>query len=155
MAMETPLALIALFSLALALGGMVFFATVVAPIVFTRLTFEEAGQFIRAIFPHYYLWVLACSAAAAVALFPLAKEAAGIMAASAGLTLWLRQVLMPRINHASDLAQAGLAQAGLAQAGDAAAKREFDRLHKLSVVANLVQILAIGAVLAMFGIGAS
>jgi len=143
MAMETSLALIALFSLSLALGGMVFFATVVAPIVFTRLTFEVAGQFIRAIFPHYYLWVLACSAAAAVALFPLAKEAAGIMAASAGLTFWLRQVLMPRINRASDVAKAG----------DATAKLEFDRMHKLSVVANFVQILAIGAVLAMFGVG--
>jgi hypothetical protein len=142
--METTLAVIALFSLALALGGMAFFAAVVAPLVFTRLPFEHAGRFIRAMFPHYYLWVLATSAAAAVALFPLAKEAAGIMAASAGLTLWLRQVLMRRINHASDLAQAG----------DAAAKREFDRMHRLSVGANLVQMVAIGAVLAMFAVGA-
>lgn len=141
--METTLALIALFSLSLALGGMVFFAAVVAPMVFTKLPFEHAGRFIRALFPNYYLWVLACSAAAAVALFPLAKEAAGIMAASAGLTFWLRQVLMIRINRASDLAQAG----------DAAAKREFDRMHRLSVIANLVQMVAIAAVLAMFAVG--
>jgi len=141
--METTLALIALFSLALAFGGMMFFAAVVAPLVFSRLPFEYAGRFTRAIFPYYYLWVLACSAAAAVALFPLAKEAAGIMTASAGLTLWLRQVLMRRINIASDLSQAG----------DVQAKTAFDRMHKLSVVANLVQMVAIGAVLAMFAVG--
>lgn len=142
--MESIPALAALFSLALLFGGMVFFAAVVAPLVFTRLPFDVAGRFIRQVFPVYYLWVLGCSAAAAVALFPLSKPAAGIMAAVAGLAVWLRQGLMPQINALSDRAQA---------TGDAAAKRGFDRMHRVSVVANLLQLLAAGAVLAMFGVG--
>jgi len=141
--METALALIALLSLSLMLGGKVFFAAIVAPLVFTRLPFEQAGRFIRAMFPVYYVYVLATSAAASVALFPLAKEASGIMAVCAGVTLWLRQVLMGRINRASDLAQAG----------DAAAKRAFDRMHRISVVINVLQMVAAAAVLAMFAAG--
>ena len=142
--MDTTLALIALFSLALLLGGMVFFAAVVAPLVFSRLPFAVAGPFIRGLFPFYYLWVLALSAAAAVALLPFAPGAAGIMAASAATAVWLRQWLMPSINGLSDAAQAG----------DGEAKRLFDRMHRLSVVANLLQMVAAGAVLAMFAAGA-
>jgi uncharacterized membrane protein len=134
------LALIALFALALLLGGMLFFAVLVAPVVFRALPPEPAGRFLRTLFPRYYLWVLACSAAAAVALFPLSKADAGIMAVVAGLGFWLRQVLMPRINALSDAAKAG----------DAAAQRGFDRAHRLSVAANLLQMGAAAAVLAAF-----
>ncbi len=136
----TALALIALFATALLLGGMAFFAALVAPIVFRVLPAEPAGRFIRALFPRYYLWVLATAAAAAVALFPLSKPDAGIMAAVAGMAFWLRQSLMPRINALSDLAKAG----------DAEAQRGFDRAHRLSVAANLLQMLAAAGVLAGF-----
>jgi hypothetical protein len=134
------LALIALFAVALLLGGMAFFAALVAPVVFRVLPAEPAGRFIRALFPRYYLWVLATAAAAAVALFPLSKPDAGIMAAVAGMAFWLRQSLMPRINALSDLAKAG----------DAEAQRGFDRAHRLSVIANLLQMLAAAGVLAGF-----
>jgi len=136
----TVLAVIALFSLALLLGGMVFFAALIAPLVFRVLPADHGGRFIRTLFPRYYLWVLACSAAAAVSLFPLSKPDAGIMAVVAGLAWWLRQSLMPRINALSDLAKAG----------DADAQKGFDRAHKLSVVANLLQMIAAAAVLAGF-----
>ncbi len=135
--MDTFLALLALFSLALLFGGMGFFALVMAPLVFTRLPMAVAGPFIRQVFPVYYLWVGALSAAAAVALFPLSHPAAGIMAACAGMAWWLRQGLMPRINALSD-------------AGETVA---FNRMHRLSVIANGLQLLAAGAVLAMFAAG--
>lgn len=134
------LALAALFATALLFGGMAFFAALVAPIVFRALPPDLAGRFLRALFPRYYLWVLATAAAAAVALFPLSKPDAGIMAAIAGLAVWLRQVLMPRINALSDAAKAGDAEAG----------RGFDRAHRLSVAANLAQMLAAATVLAGF-----
>ncbi len=134
------LALIALFALALLLGGMVFFAALVAPLVFTALPADHAGRLIRAIFPRYYIWVVGCAAAAAVALFPLSKPDAGIMAVVAGLGYWLRQALMPRINALSDRVRAG----------DATAKRGFDRGHRLSVIANLLQMIATAVVLAGF-----
>jgi hypothetical protein len=123
---------IALLATALLLGGMVFFAVAVAPLVFTRLPPEWSGRFIRQVFPVYYLWVLGMSAAAAVALLPLRHWDAVAMAVVAGTTAWLRQGLMPRINALSDAAQAG----------DAAAKDRFARAHRLSVILNTVQMLA-------------
>jgi hypothetical protein len=136
----TLLALLALLATALLLGGMVFFAALVAPLVFRALPAEPAQRFLRALFPLYYLWVLGCSAAAAVALFPLSKPDSGVMAVVAALALWLRQALMPRVNALSDRARAG----------DAAAKRHFARTHRLSVFANLLQMLAAAVVLAGF-----
>ncbi len=136
----TALAALALFATALLLGGMAFFAALVAPLVFRVLDAEAGGRFIRALFPGYYLWVAGCAGAASVALLPLSKPDAGLMAAVAGLAIWLRQVLMPRINGLSDRAKAG----------DMAAKPAFDRAHKLSVAANLLQMIAAGVVLAGF-----
>lgn len=129
---------IALCVLALLFGGMAFFAAVVAPLVFTRLPAEVAGRFIRQVFPVYYLWVLGTAAAGAVALLPLRPWDAAAAALVAASTWWLRQRLMPRINALSDAAQAG----------DAAARRGFDRAHRLSVVINVVQMLvALGLLL--------
>ena len=134
------LSAIALLALALLFGGMVFFAAAVAPLVFTRLPAEWSGRFIRQVFPVYYLWVIGCAGAAAVALLPLRPVDAAVLAAVAGLGAWLRQGLMPRINRLSDAAQAG----------DAAAKRGFDAAHRLSVWLNLGQMLAAAAVLLRF-----
>jgi len=136
----TALALIALFALALLLGGMVFFAALVAPLVFRVLPGEPGTRLIRAIFPRYYLWVASCAGAAAVALFPLSKPDAGVMAVVAGLAVWLRQMLMPRVNALSDRARAG----------DEEARRAFVRDHRFSVAANLLQMVAAAAVLAGF-----
>lgn len=134
------IALLALFATALLLGGMVFFAALVAPLIFTRLPADQAGRLIREIFPRYYLWLMGCAGAACVALFPFSKPDAGIMAAVAGLAFWLRQVLMPRINALSDRAKAG----------EPEAERAFSRAHRLSVIANLLQMIAAAVVLAGF-----
>jgi hypothetical protein len=136
----TALLLLALLAVSLLLGGMAFFAAVIAPTVFRILPAEPAGRFIRAVFPTYYLWVLGTAGAAAFALLPLSLPDAAIMAAVAGLALWLRQVLMPRINALSDRVKAG----------DAEASRPFDRAHRLSVYANLLQMAAAAVVLAGF-----
>jgi len=132
---------VALLAFALHLGGMVFFAAVVAPLVFTRLPPEHAGPFIRQIFPIYYLWVGATAAVAAIAILLSRPIEAAVLVASAAITAWLRQVLMPRINRASDAVQAG----------DASAKAVFDRGHRLSVIINLVQLVAAAVVLVRFG----
>jgi len=131
---------LALFATASLFGAMGFFAAGVAPIVFRVLDAEAGGRFLRALFPIYYLWLLATSAAAATALVPLSPVDAGMMAVVAGLTFWLRQSLMPRINALSDRAKAG----------EAAAKRAFDRAHRLSVILNLLQMIVAGVVLARF-----
>ena len=68
--LQVMINLVAVFALALLFGGMIFFAAVVAPLVFTRLPAEHAGRFIRAFFPVYYLYVLISSTVAAIALVP-------------------------------------------------------------------------------------
>lgn len=136
----TILATLALIATALCLGGMILFTIVIAPTIHRALPRETAGQFLRVLFPAYHLFVFATAAGAAVALIPLSGTAAGIMAALAGLAIWSRQVLTPRINALGEQRAAG----------DADAARRFSRLHRLSVIANIMMMAAGMAVLAGF-----
>ena len=133
--------LIALFAMALLLGGMVFFSAVVAPLVFMRLPADHAGRFIRALFPFYYLFVLVSAALGACAMAWVDPAAAVVLAAIALITLWLRQGLMVRINRLSDALRNGAPTV----------RRGFDRAHRLSVLVNMAQILAAGWCLARLG----
>ena len=124
-------------------GGMVFFAFVYAPLVFWKLEASAAGQFIRQVFPVYYLAMGVTSAIAAAALAlgsthtrvdtaALALVCAGFWAA--------RQLLMPIINRTRD--------ANLT--GDARAGRQFKRLHGVSVLINAIQVVIVLVVLLRF-----
>ena len=119
----------------LLLGGMLFFPIVVAPIVFMSLPEAQAGFFLRAMFPRYYVFMIVLSLAAST-MYQLSEGAvvsvAALVCFGVGLsTLWVRQGLLPRINAARDAQLAGDANAGKA----------FDRGHKLSVAINIVQLV--------------
>ena len=126
------LAVTALLATAGVFGAMLFFSSVVAPLVFIRLEAATAGRFIRGLFPWYYLFVLCLAAIAAAAIAAVDPVVASIMAAVALGALVARQVLMPQINRDRDRALAG----------DAKADRRFGRLHRLSVWINAAQIVA-------------
>lgn len=128
--------IVASLALALLLGGMVFFAAVVAPNVFTRLPMAQAGPFIRVLFPWYYRYLAVTAGLCSAALSLERPVDAGIMAIVALITLWLMYGLMPAINRQSDRLQAG----------DKSAKRGFDRGHRLSVFVNVLQLVASVAV---------
>jgi hypothetical protein len=115
------------------LGAMLFFAGIVAPMVFTHFPEEEAGAFIRRLFPRYYDVLAIVSALAAV--LALGTLEGVIMAAVAALFVVSRFWLMPRINAARD-------------AGAAAAQR-FESLHRASVIINLAQMLALVVVMVL------
>ncbi|MGF1550959.1 MAG: DUF4149 domain-containing protein [Paracoccaceae bacterium] len=133
--------IVALYALALAFGGMLFFSGLFSPLIFAKLPIATAGPFLRQVFPWYFLAVAAILAVAAVAFLAAGAEGWGlVLVAMAALGVVNRQVLMPRIN---DLRDAQLA-------GDAAAGKGFDRLHKASVAINLVQLLVAGAALTAF-----
>ena len=134
------LSAVALLAAALLLGGMAFFAAVLAPLVFTALPADASGPFIRRVFPAYYLWVTASAAVGALCLLPLRLPDAAALGLVAASTVWLRQGLMPRVNALSDAAQAG----------DAAAKAGFARAHQLSVLVNVAQMLVALVVLLRF-----
>jgi hypothetical protein len=123
------------FALGVLLGGMGLFSFMVAPTAFRALAEADAGRFVRAFFPHYYLFVIALSALSAVALVGAHPPLTALLLACAALGLLARQVLMPRINALRDRSVTG----------DAQAKRWFGRLHGASMVINLVQIVAVVA----------
>ena len=59
--------------LAISLGMMIFFSFVLAPMIFKILDPENAGKFVRKIFPYYYFDLLAPSnLKVSLLLFPLA-----------------------------------------------------------------------------------
>ena len=132
-----------LVAVAAVFGGMAFFAFVFAPLVFIKLGTEGGGRFIREVFPVYYVAMGAVSIAAAV-LLAFASAARGAdapaMVCIGVVFLLARFVLLPAINRNRDAGQAG----------DGAARRRFDRLHRLSVGVNLVQMLAVLVVLVRY-----
>lgn len=118
-------------------GSMLFFAFVVAPTVFRALPGEQAGPFLRALFPRYYLWGLV-AALLATLLAQFAGAGVPVVAACATVTVlfvFARQTLMPAINRAR------LRQLD----GDAAAAARFRRLHGFSVLVNGLQLLLLAA----------
>ncbi len=121
------------------LGSMIFFAAVTAPAVFKFLPADVAGQYLRGVFPRYYLWGAVCAAVAAILSLPVSLIPGGLLLAVALAFLGVRQILVPRINEAKE---------GRA-AGDDAATARFARLHRLSVLINLAQMIALIVVLVL------
>ena len=116
---------------ALLLGSMIFFAAVIAPSVFKLLEAEQAGIFLRGLFPRFYLWGAVMSVLAL--LLSLWTSPANILLVAIVLLgfVYSRQFLTKRINAARDRWLASDA------AND---KIAFDRLHKQSVMINLIQM---------------
>ncbi len=120
----------ALFAAAI-LGAMLFFAAVVAPLVFAHFPEADAGAFIRRLFPRYYD-VLAIVTALG-SLFALGSVVGALMSAVMVLFVVSRFWLMPKINAARD----------------AGRNARFALLHRASVIINVAQILALLGVLAL------
>ncbi len=128
---------LAVLATALVFGGMAFFSFVLAPLVFRVLDKDTASTFLRAAFPLYYAAM--AGGAAVAALFSAFGDAmtATAMACVAAVFVALRQILVPAI---------GRHRQGRA-AGDAVATAAFKRLHGLSVLVNMIQLVAVTAVL--------
>ena len=121
------------------LGSMIFFAAVTAPAVFKFLPSDVAGQYLRGVFPRYYLWGTVCALISAILSLPVGLIPGGLLLVVALAFLGVRQILVPRINEAKE---------GRA-AGDDAATARFARLHRLSVLINLAQMIALIVVLVL------
>lgn len=120
-------------------GGILAFSALFAPLVFTKLPMEQAGPFIRAVFPWYYLYVIVFGFLSAI-FAGLAAAGFWVLSSSAIVALasvYTRQVLMLQINELRDRELAG----------DVAAGTEFKSKHRLSVIINSVQLLLAGAAL--------
>jgi hypothetical protein len=121
----------AAFLASLALGGMVFFTFVIAPLVHRRLPPEHGGPFIREAFSIYYPVMGALTGFAALTIPPF-WPAAFLGLVAIGFVL-AHLLLRPAINDLVDRRAAG----------DAAATTEFKRLHGISMALNLAQMVAL------------
>jgi len=130
---------LALCVVAATLGAMLFFAVGVAPTVFQALPAEQAGLFLRKLFPRYYLSLIIGSMTAGLLWLGTQPLASGVCLLITVSTLWIRQWLVPHINALRDRELSG----------DVSAGKQFARLHRLSVAINMLQLLALLGILIM------
>ena len=122
------MSIVAILLAATLFGGMVFFSFGFAPVLFAQLPMDRVRPLLRGTFPYYYLVIIGLSAICAAASSWVAPLPAALFGAIAISTVYARQILMGQINAATD-------------AGHQAA---FKRLHGLSVVIQLIQIVLAG-----------
>ena len=115
--------------LAINLGMMIFFSFVLAPMVFKILDAENAGKFVRKIFPYYY-FVNLIFLSIAVILF--------VIISSLGLSFYItlslaisfvfaQFILMPIINKFKDNNE----------------EKKFKYAHGISVFINFIQMIGL------------
>jgi hypothetical protein len=106
-------------------GGMLFFATVMTPLVFLQLPAPVADPFIRTVFPYYYLYLIV-TACLGMLGFALMRRfiSAILLLVVISVTFWLLFGLIPHLD-------------AVRTAGNMAA---FDRGHTLSVWINGAQL---------------
>ena len=109
-------------------GGMVFYSFGFAPVLFKLMPVADARPILRGTFPYYYLAIIGLSFIAALAAFFVSPVAAILIALIFASTVYARQLLMPKINQATDKDNKPL----------------FKKLHGFSVVIQLIQILLSG-----------
>lgn len=114
---------------AISLGMMIFFSFVLAPMIFKILDAENAGKFVRKIFPYYY-FVNLIFLSIAVILF--------IIISSLGLSFYItlslaisfvfaQFILMPIINKFKDNNE----------------EKKFKYAHGTSVLINFIQMIGL------------
>ena len=113
------------------LGFMIFFPIVVAPSVFKNFNEKQSSVFLRSFFSKYYLFGIIITL---IGIFVSAFEKDFIIVFSFSLIflgfVFSRQYLTPLINKAKD---------EITESDDLS-KVKFERLHKFSVIINILQI---------------
>ena len=115
--------------IAISLGVMLFFSFVIAPVIFKVLDANNAGKFVRKIFPHYYLINLVILSVAVLLLLYISSINLDfyITLIIAILFAFSLFILMPLINKLKDNKE----------------ERKFKYSHTLSVIINFIQIIGL------------
>ena len=115
--------------LAISLGMMIFFSFVLAPMIFKILDAENAGKFVRKIFPYYYFVNFIFLTIATVIFFFISSLGINfyITLALALSFIFAQFLLMPLINKLKDNNQ----------------EKKFKYAHGLSVLINFVQMIGL------------
>ena len=108
------------------LSFMIFFPLVVATSVFKVLDEKQSSKFLRIFFPKYYLFGFVLSLIGLIlSIYYENKSSILIFLLIMIGFIFSRQVLMPMINKAKDLNN----------------ENKFNKLHKVSVFINFLQII--------------
>ena len=113
--------------LAISLGMMIFFSFVLAPMIFKILDPENAGKFVRKIFPYYYFVNLVFLSVAVILFFIVSSFSINfyITLALVFSFVFAQFILMPLINKLKDNNQ----------------ENKFKYAHGFSVVINFAQMI--------------
>ena len=113
------------------LGFMIFFPIVVAPSVFKNFNEKQSSVFLRSFFPKYYLFGIIVTLIGIISS-ALEKDFVIILGFSLIFLgfVFSRQYLTPLINKAKDKIIKS----------DDLSKAKFERLHRFSVIINILQI---------------
>ena len=113
--------------LAISLGMMIFFSFVLAPMIFKILDPENAGKFVRKIFPYYYFVNLVFLSVAVVLFFIVSSFSINfyITLALVFSFVFAQFILMPLIIRLKDNNQ----------------EKKFKYAHGFSVVINFAQMI--------------
>ena len=116
-------------------GVIIFFSAVVAPTVFKSLEEREAGVFLRAFFPKYYIFgiVLGIASVIVLMIMPISVILTYAISAMTLLTI-LGRMSIPVINNARDSRD---------EAG-------FKKYHLISVMMNVLTLIIGLAILATY-----
>ena len=115
--------------LAINLGMMIFFSFVLAPMIFKILDAENAGKFVRKIFPYYY-FVNLIFLSIAVILFVIISSLGLSFYITLSLTIsfvFAQFILMPIINKFKDNNE----------------EKKFKYAHGTSVLINFIQMIGL------------
>ena len=112
----------------LVLGSMLFFSIAIAPKIFTVLPNEEAGKFVRSIFPTYYMYNGLQYLLLTILLFYTGQNGNTLYLSCLILFFFIlsNYILMPQINKSRDIDN----------------QKKFKLLHFLSVVINFLIIIS-------------
>ena len=115
--------------IAVSLGTMLFFSFVIAPVIFKVLDANNAGKFVRKIFPHYYLINLIILSIVLLLFLYISSvnQDFYITLIIAILFAFSLFILMPLINKLKDNKE----------------ERKFKYSHALSVIINFIQIIGL------------
>ena len=115
--------------IAISLGAMLFFSFVIAPVIFKVLDANNAGKFVRKIFPHYYLINLIILSITVLLLFYISSVNLHFYITLIITILFAFSlfILMPLINKLKDSKE----------------EKKFKYSHALSVLINLIQIIGL------------
>ena len=116
-----------LFLISIWVGSIIFFSAIIAPTVFKALDEKNAGIFLRAFFPKYYIFGIILGFIALI----LGIKAMSLILVSMVIAMILLSIIsrlmIPIINAARDMGVEG--------------ESRFKKLHTLSVFLNILTLI--------------